>query len=42
MDQVENESKMKIQSGENDWQFQEETNLINGPEAAQSGRREEE
>lgn len=42
MDQVENESKMKIQSGGNDWQLQEETNLANGPEAAQSGCREEE
>lgn len=41
-DQVENESKMKIQSGGNDWQLHEETNLVNGPEAAQSGCREEE
>lgn len=35
-------TKLKIQSGGNDWQLHEETNLVNGPESVESGGREEE
>lgn len=32
-------TKLKIQSGRNDWQLHEETNLVNGPEAANTEAR---